>query len=79
MHMCMHMHNMHMHMCMHRYNMRCDVEKLRAPVVKLRTHNIHYDFAFIAPHIRRINTIVRGTSIVCGTARYYCNTGEALV
>ena len=53
------------------------LEKLRAPVVKLRAHNIDYDFAFIAPHIRRINTIVRGTSIVCGTARYYCNTGEA--
>ena len=53
------------------------LEKLKAPVVKLRAHNLTYDFSFIAPHLRRIQTIERGTSIVCGSARYYCKTGEA--
>lgn len=53
------------------------LEKLKAPVIKLRAHNITYDASFLFPHLRRIQTIERGTSIVCGSARYYCKTGEA--
>ena len=53
------------------------LEKLKAPIVKLRAHNITYDASFLFPHLRRIKTIERGTSIVCGSARYYCCTGEA--
>lgn len=53
------------------------LEKLKAPIVKLRAHNITYDASFLFPHLRRIRTIERGTSIVTGSARYYCSTGEA--
>ena len=62
----------------HGISANCDtrLEKLRAPVVKLRAHNITYDASFLFPHLRRIKTIERGTSIVCGSARYYCCTGE---
>ena len=58
-------------------NSDTQLEKLKAPVIKLRAHNITYDASFLFPHLRRINTIERGTSIVCGSARYYCCTGEA--
>ena len=51
------------------------LNQLKAPVIKLRAHNITYDFSFLAPHLRRVDMIERCTSIITGTARYYCSSG----
>jgi hypothetical protein len=46
--------------------------------VRLLAHNITYDVAFLFQHLSRINFVERGTNIICGSARYYCNEGEAV-
>jgi len=41
-----------------------------APTIKLLAHNLTYDFAFIAPHLSRVQLVEKGTKIVCGTAHF---------
>jgi DNA polymerase elongation subunit (family B) len=54
-----------------------NMQHLKPPMVKLRAHNLTYDYSFIAEHIHRPNLIERGTNIITGTVRYYCKTGHA--
>lgn len=41
------------------------------PVIRLLAHNVTYDLSFLFQYLSRSNYIERGTSIVCGRARYY--------
>eukprot|EP00965_Chrysotila_dentata_P148346 4897771-Pleurochrysis_carterae.AAC.1 len=38
------------------------------PTITLYAHNITYDLSFIFKHLRRVEFIERGSSLVCGTA-----------
>ena len=40
------------------------------PVIQLLAHNVTYDLSFLFQYLTRSNYIERGTSIVCGRARY---------
>ena len=42
----------------------------KTPTVRFLAHNITYDISFLWPHLTRSKYIERGTSIVCGTARF---------
>ena len=48
-----------------------DDPHFKPPVVKLLAHNITYDLSFLWNHLARLNTVERGTSVVCGSAFYY--------
>ena len=39
--------------------------------MKLLAHNITYDLSFLWNHLARLNTVERGTSVVCGSCFYY--------
>eukprot|EP00965_Chrysotila_dentata_P134694 4455351-Pleurochrysis_carterae.AAC.1 len=41
------------------------------PTVTLYAHNITYDLSFLFQHLKRVEFLERGSSLVCGTARYY--------
>ena len=48
-----------------------DDPDFKPPVVKLLAHNITYDLSFLWNHLARLNTVERGTSVVCGSCFYY--------
>ena len=48
-----------------------DEKEFKPPVVRLLAHNITYDLSFIWPLLTRVETIEKGTSVVCGSALYY--------
>lgn len=45
--------------------------KFKPPIVRLLAHNISYDLSFLWPLLTRVQTIEKGTSVVCGSAYYY--------
>ena len=46
-------------------------QKVKVRNVLLVAHNATYDWQCLIPHLCRIRFINRGTSLVCGSARYY--------
>ena len=40
------------------------------PVVKVLAHNLTYDISFLWEHLQIVQTIKKGSSIVCGSAMY---------
>ena len=45
-------------------------KKEEVPVIKLLAHNVTYDLSFIWQYLTRSKYVERGTSVVCGGARY---------
>ena len=48
-----------------------DGDAFKPPIVRLLAHNITYDLSFLWSLLARVKTIEKGTSVVCGSARYY--------
>lgn len=48
-----------------------DGDAFKPPIVRLLAHNITYDLSFLWSLLSRVKTIEKGTSVVCGSARYY--------
>ena len=42
-----------------------------ATIAFCKAHNITYDLSFLWNHLARLNTVERGTSVVCGSCFYY--------
>eukprot|EP00965_Chrysotila_dentata_P013973 463731-Pleurochrysis_carterae.AAC.3 len=54
-----------------RHGVIYDDESTCIPSITIYAHNVTYDLSFIFKHLKRIDFVERGSSVVCGTARYY--------